>query len=108
VECIVDLLKLAVQDHRHQVLAWLGMSRSSVNRSTVHPREVAKEALSLNAAAVILAHNHPTGSIEPSKEDLERTRTLTEILKVIDVRGLDHLIVGDEVVSLSETGHHTP
>ena len=93
-------------DSRHQVLAWREMFRGSINRNSVHPREVVKEALTLNAASVIIAHNHPSGGIQPSKEDLELTRTLTEILKVIDVRVLDHLIVGEEVLSLSETGHH--
>ena len=83
------------------------MFRGSINRNSVHPRDVAKEVLALNAASVIIAHNHPSGVIQPSKEDLELTRTLTEILKVIDVRVLDHLIVGDEVLSLSETGHHS-
>jgi hypothetical protein len=53
----------------------------------------------------IRRHNHPSGGIEPSREDLELTHTLTEILRIIDVRVLDHLIVGDEIVSLSETGH---
>ena len=94
-------------DSRHQVLAWREMFRGSINRNSVHPREVVKEALALNAASVIIAHNHPSGGIQPSKEDLELTRTLTEILKVIDVRVLDHLIVGDEVLSFSETGHHS-
>ena len=94
-------------DSRHQVLAWREMFRGSINRNSVHPREVVKEALTLNAASVIIAHNHPSGGIQPSKEDLELTRTLTEILKVIDVRVLDHLIVGEEVLSLSETGHHS-
>ena len=94
-------------DSRHQVLAWREMFRGSINRNSVHPREVVKEALALNAASVIIAHNHPSSGIQPSKEDLELTRTLTEILKVIDVRVLDHLIVGEEVLSLSETGHHS-
>ena len=94
-------------DSRHQVLAWREMFRGSINRNSIHPREVVKEALAINAAAVILAHNHPSGGNEPSKEDLELTRALTEILKVIDVRVLDHLIVGEEILSLSETGHHT-
>jgi DNA repair protein RadC len=94
-------------DSQHQVLAWREMFRGSINRNSVYPREVVKEAMALNAASVIIAHNHPSGGIQPSKEDLELTRTLSEILKVIDVRVLDHLIVGEEVLSLSETGHHS-
>ena len=95
-------------DGRHQVLAWRELFHGSVNRATVHPREIVKEALRLNAAAVILAHNHPSGSTVPSSEDIELTRALTEILAIIDVRVLDHLIVGDEIVALTETGHHQP
>ena len=95
-------------DGRHQVLAWRELFHGSVNRATVHPREIVKEALRLNAAAGILAHNHPSGSTLPSSEDIELTRALTEILAIIDVRVLDHLIVGDEIVALTETGHHQP
>ena len=95
-------------DGRHQVLAWRELFHGSVNRATVHPREIVKEALRLNAAAVILAHNHPSGSTLPSSEDIELTRALTEILAIIDVRVLDHLIVGDDIVALTETGHHQP
>ena len=102
-----ELFACLFLDSKHQVLAWREMFRGSVNRTSVHPREIVKEALGLNASAVILAHNHPSGSIEPSSEDVELTRTLTEILKVIDVRVLDHLIIGDEITALSETGHHT-
>ena len=102
-----ELFACLFLDTRHQVLAWRELFRGSVNQSTVHPREVVKEALALNASALILAHNHPSGGIEPSREDLELTHTLTEILRIIDVRVLDHFIVGDEIVSLSETGHLT-
>jgi DNA repair protein RadC len=92
-------------DSKHQVLAWQEMFRGSVNRATVHPREVVKEALSLNASAIILAHNHPSGNSTPSPEDIELTKKLQEILKVIDVRVLDHLIIGDDITALSESGH---
>jgi len=68
---------------------------------------VVKEAPALKTASVILAHNHPFGGIQTRKEDLELTRTLTAILKVIDVRVLDHLIAGEEILSLTETGHHS-
>ena len=103
-EC--ELFACLFLDTRLQVLAWREMFRGSINQNSVHPREVVKEALALNAAAVILAHNHPSGSTRPSQEDLRLTRVLTEILRVIDVRVLDHLIVGDEVLSLAESGHH--
>lgn len=91
-------------DSKHRVLAWMEIFRGSVNCATVHPREVVKEALRLNAAAVVLAHNHPSGDSTPSPQDLELTKKLKDILQVIDVRVLDHLIVGDEVTALSDIG----
>ncbi|MFZ5760770.1 MAG: RadC family protein [Thermodesulfobacteriota bacterium] len=92
-------------DSKHRVLAWVEMFRGSVNSATVHPREVVKEALRHNAAAVIMAHNHPSGDSKPSREDIELTNKLRDILQVIDVSVLDHLIVGDEITALSESGH---
>lgn len=92
-------------DNKHRVLEWVEIFRGTVNSATVHPREVVKEALRLNAAAVILAHNHPSGDTTPSHQDITLTDKLREILKVIDVSVLDHLIVGDEITALSDTGH---
>jgi len=92
-------------DSQHRVLDFQEMFRGTVNSTTVHPREIIKEALRLNAAAVILAHNHPSGEIEPSPLDLELTRKLTEILKVVDVRVLDHLVIGNSVLSMSDSGY---
>ncbi|WP_267926062.1 RadC family protein [Desulfolithobacter dissulfuricans] len=91
-------------DTKHRVLAFTEMFRGSVNQATVHPREVVKEALRLNASAVILAHNHPSGDSTPSQSDIELTRKLKEILGVIDVRVLDHLVIGDDVAAFSELG----
>jgi DNA repair protein RadC len=65
---------------------------------------VVKEALRINAASVILAHNHPSGSSNPTLQDIEITRILKKILLVIDVLVLDHIIVGDDVTSLSDKG----
>lgn len=92
-------------DSAHRLLSFTEMFRGSVNCATVHPREVVKEALRLNAAAVVLAHNHPSGDTKPSPEDIELTKKLKEILKVIDVRVLDHLVVGDDVLSMADLGH---
>jgi DNA repair protein RadC len=80
------------------------MFRGSINYATVHPREVVKEALRLNAAAVILAHNHPSGDNSPSPQDIDLTHKLKNILQVIDVRVLDHLVVGEEVNAFSDLG----
>jgi len=71
----------------------------------VYPREVVKSALAQNAAAVILAHNHPSGVAEPSQADLNITRKLCDALELVDIRVLDHLVVGDgKPVSFAERG----
>ena len=92
-------------DNTHRVLAFQEMFRGSINCTTIHPREVVREALRLNAAAVILAHNHPSGETEPSSQDIQLTRILTQILKVIDVRVLDHLVVGETIISMADSGY---
>ena len=82
-------------DNRHRVLEFVEMFRGTIDGTSVYPREVVKEALSLNAAAVILAHNHPSGVAEPSQADEQITRRLKAALDLVDIRLLDHLIVGD-------------
>ncbi len=91
-------------DSTHRVLAFKEMFRGSVSRATVHPREVVKEALQLNASAVVFAHNHPSGASEPSKNDIELTEKLAKILLVVDVIVLDHLIIGESVTSMADEG----
>jgi len=91
-------------DSSHRVLAFKEMFRGSINRATVHPREVVKETLQLNAAAIIFAHNHPSGESRPSRQDIELTVVLRDILKVIDVRVLDHLVIGEEIYSFADSG----
>ena len=88
----------------HRILAFKEIFRGSINRATVHPREVVKEALQLNAAAVIFAHNHPSGESRPSQQDIKLTNTLRDILLVIDVRVLDHLVIGEEIYSFADAG----
>jgi DNA repair protein RadC len=81
------------------------MFRGTIDGASVHPREVVKCALQYNAAAVILAHNHPSGVPEPSRADTSLTRRLSEALALVDVRVLDHFIVGgSELVSFAERG----
>lgn len=82
-------------DNRHRLIAFEEMFRGTLNGASVHPREVVREALVRNAAAVIFAHNHPSGAIEPSQADELITRRLKDALALVDVRVLDHLIVGD-------------
>ena len=91
--------------NRHRVIAFEEMFQGTIDGASVHPREVVKAALRLNAAAVILAHNHPSGVAEPSRADEAITRRLTDALALVDVRVLDHLIVGgSEITSLAERG----
>ena len=82
-------------DNRHRVLAFVELFRGTIDGTSVYPREVVKEALAVNAAAVILAHNHPSGVAEPSQADERITRRLRSALELVDIRLLDHLIIGD-------------
>ncbi len=91
-------------DNRHRVIAFRELFQGSIDGASVYPREVVKQALADNAAAVILAHNHPSGVAEPSQADIAITRRLKEALALVDIRVLDHLVVGDEVVCFSERG----
>jgi len=92
-------------DNRNRVTACKELFRGTIDGSSVHPREVVKEALAHNAAAVILVHNHPSGVAEPSQADELITRRLKQSLSLVDIRVLDHLIVGDATVeSFAERG----
>lgn len=92
-------------DSRHRLVSFEVLFSGTVDRATVHPREILRRALELNAAAVILAHNHPSGVAEPSVSDVALTERLKDLLAHIDVRLLDHLVVGrGEEVSLAERG----
>ncbi len=92
-------------DNRHRVIEYEELFRGTINGASVHPREVVKKALGYNAASVIFAHNHPSGVAEPSVADQHITRQLTDALALVDVRVLDHLVVGDgQVVSFAERG----
>ena len=92
-------------DAQHRFLRLDEMFAGTFNQTSVYPREVVKRALALNAAAVVLAHNHPSGVAEPSRADEFLTQTLKSALHLVDVRVLDHVIVGvGHVVSLAERG----
>ncbi len=92
-------------DNRHRVISFDELFTGTIDSASVHPREVVRRALKHNAAAVILAHNHPSGIAEPSRSDEAITRRLTEALALIDVRVLDHIVIGDaETVSFAERG----
>lgn len=92
-------------DNRHRVLALDELFRGTIDAAAVYPREVVKQALARNAAAVILAHNHPSGIAEPSQSDQLITRRIKDALELVDVRLLDHFIIGDNCcVSLASRG----
>ena len=92
-------------DAQYRIIALKQMFRGTVTQTSVYPREVVKEALAVNAAAVVLAHNHPSGSVEPSRADEFLTQTLKSALALVDVRVLDHLVVtGADVCFVAERG----
>ena len=91
-------------DNRNRVITFREMFRGTIDGASVYPREVVKQALADNAAAVILAHNHPSGVSEPSQADIRITERLRKALELVDIRVLDHVIIGDEITCLSERG----
>lgn len=91
-------------DARHQIIAVEGLFRGTVDGSEVHPREVVRAAMRHNAAAVILAHNHPSGNPEPSAADRAITARLKQALALVEVRVLDHIVVAETTVSLAARG----
>ena len=92
-------------DTRHRVISYEELFRGTIDGASVHPREVVRRALQHNAAAVILAHNHPSGIAEPSDADRRITTRLQDALALIDIRVLDHIVIGDQsATSLAERG----
>ena len=112
-----DYLKLILADLKHEVFVclWLDAQhrvtkteeafRGTLTQASVYPREIVKSALAANAAAVIFAHNHPSGVAQPSQSDELLTRNLKEALALVDVKVLDHIIVaGPQAISFAERG----
>ena len=92
-------------DNRHRIIDNEILFTGTIDGASVYPREVVKRCMELNAAAVIFAHNHPSGIAEPSQADRQITLKLTQALALLDVRVLDHLVVGDKLVtSMAERG----
>lgn len=91
-------------DNKHRVIEFEELFRGTIDSASVHPREVVRRSIYHNAAAVIFSHNHPSGVAEPSQADHRITETLKEALSLIDVRVLDHFIIGDEIVSFARRG----
>ena len=92
-------------DAQNRLVAMEEMFRGTLTHTSVYPREVVKRALHHQAGAVVLAHNHPSGSVQPSRADETITQTLKAALALVDVRVLDHIIVGQgETFSMAERG----
>ena len=100
-----EIFAVVFMNSMHEVLAYEPMFKGTVHSTTVHARPIVQRALELNAAAVILSHQHPSGCTEPSSADRALTQTLRAALSLIDVRVLDHLIVGQGTpYSFAESG----
>ena len=100
-----EIFMVIFLDNQHRVVKHSRMFSGTLRHVEVHPREIVREAIKVNAAAVILAHNHPSGCAEPSKADKEITERITKCCQFMDIRVLDHFIVGrGEYVSLAERG----
>ncbi len=91
-------------DSQHRLIQYQELFSGTLNSAAVYPREVLKEVLKLGAAAVIFAHNHPSGVAEPSQADMDITQKLVKALQLIDVSVLDHFIIGNQVLSFAQRG----
>lgn len=92
-------------DTKNRVIHFEELFHGTLHSAEVHPREVIKQAIKYNANSVIFAHNHPSGYAHPSQTDIEITQTLKQALTLLDIKVLDHLVIGDDVQSLAQLGH---
>lgn len=99
-----EVFGVLMLDNRNRAICWREMFRGTVDGASVYPREVVKQALADNAASVIFAHNHPSGNPEPSQGDKRITERLKQALALVDIRVLDHVIIGEKCVCFSELG----
>ena len=99
-----EVFGVMLLNSQHQLIEFRELFFGTIDAASVYPREVVKAVLEVNAAAVIFAHNHPSGEPEPSQADKQITKKLTDALALIDVRVLDHIVVGTTPVSFAERG----
>lgn len=100
-----EIFAVVFMDHKNRVIEYRELFFGTIAGASVYPREVVKAAMKVNASAAILVHNHPSGDSEPSQADRHLTKRLKEALELVDVRVLDHLVVGqNEITSLAEMG----
>ena len=99
-----EVFSVLFLDNQHGLIEYRELFRGTIDGASVYPREVVKTALQLNAAAVIFTHNHPSGISTPSNADRNITTKLKSGLDLMDIRVLDHIIIGDETYSFAESG----
>jgi DNA repair protein RadC len=99
-----EVFAIMILNNKHQLIEYSELFFGTINAASVYPREVVKAVLNENGAAVIFAHNHPSGETEPSQADIAITKRLKEALALIDVQVLDHIIVANGTTSLAERG----
>ena len=100
-----EVFSVLLLDTRHQLLGYHELFHGTIDTASVHPREVVRLALQKNAAAMIVAHNHPSGCADPSQSDIAITQRLKAALELVDIRLLDHFIIGQgEITSLADQG----
>lgn len=100
-----EIFAVLFLDNQHRLIAYDELFYGTIDGASVYPREVVKKALARNSSAVILAHNHPSGIAEPSQADQRITQRLQDALNLVDIRVIDHMVVGDkEVISFAERG----
>lgn len=102
--CDREVFAVLLLNQNHKILTYEELFVGTVNAASVHPREVVRLALQMNASAIILAHNHPTGSTKPSSADRSLTCQLQKALALIEVEVLDHIIVGEKCLSFAQDG----
>ena len=99
-----EVFAILLLDSHNQVIEYCELFHGSLNQTTIHPREIVYQCLSHNAAAVIFAHNHPSGESKPSHADIQLTQELKILLLKLDIQLYDHFIVGNKIQSLAELG----
>ena len=102
-----EVLTVIYLDSSHAIIGTETAAEGTINVNTVYPRELIKKALQHNAAAIIIAHNHPSGSIDPSPQDMQLTRTLSLLGSMMQIQVLDHIIIGNGTFSFADNGHIT-
>lgn len=91
-----EVMQIIALDTKNNVIGLMEVSRGSINSSIVHPREIFKRALMLNASSIIISHNHPSGDATPSREDIEVTKRIKQCGDLLGIDVLDHIIIGEE------------